>query len=118
MRGGEADELATRAWYYAASAASAPADERLAKAHKKPQPKKQQAASSSSEMASDGGVDADLFDFDCNLTHADLKDDVHRLMETAAGVGVREMLVPGATLDESRAAIALCATLPSVSCMA
>lgn len=128
MQVAEADELATRAWYYAASAAPAPAFERQAKAHKsqqakepkepkKPQAKKQQAASSSGDMAS-GGVDAVLFDFDCNLTHADLAGDVARLMETAAGVGVREMLVPGATLDESRAAIALCASHPTVSCSA
>lgn len=48
-----------------------------------------------------------LFDFDCNLTHDDLAPQALDAMARAAAVGVSEMLVPGATLDESRAALAL-----------
>lgn len=57
----------------------------------------------------------DLFDFDCNLTHADLIQDVEATMQRGAAVGVTEMLVPGATLEESRAAIELCRKYPNVS---
>jgi hypothetical protein len=56
----------------------------------------------------------ELFDFDCNLTHDDLRADVDALLARSAQVGVTEMLVPGATLDESAAAIALCEQLPAV----
>lgn len=48
-----------------------------------------------------------LFDFDCNLTHDDLAPVADAVVERAAAVGVVEMLVPGATLAESRAALAL-----------
>lgn len=56
----------------------------------------------------------DLFDFDCNLTHADLIQDVGATMQRGAAVGVTEMLVPGATLEESRAAVELCRKYPNV----
>ncbi|TYZ68670.1 hypothetical protein PybrP1_006763 [[Pythium] brassicae (nom. inval.)] len=48
-----------------------------------------------------------LFDFDCNLTHDDLTPLALDAMVRAAAAGVSEMLVPGATLDESRAALTL-----------
>ncbi|KAJ0405691.1 hypothetical protein P43SY_007332 [Pythium insidiosum] len=54
-----------------------------------------------------------LFDFDCNLMHEDLRDDVETLLECAAAHGVTEMLVPGATIEESEAAVALCRTRPA-----
>ncbi|TMW65417.1 hypothetical protein Poli38472_008059 [Pythium oligandrum] len=54
-----------------------------------------------------------LFDFDANLTHDDLVQDAAAVMERAASVGVTEMLVPGATLDESEATIALCRQHPT-----
>ncbi|DAZ95154.1 TPA: hypothetical protein N0F65_009863 [Lagenidium giganteum] len=56
---------------------------------------------------------SDLFDFDCNLTHADLASDVDTLMRAAAAVGVTQMLVPGATLQESTEAIELCRQHPT-----
>lgn len=55
----------------------------------------------------------ELFDFDCNLTHEDLRDHVDTLLMSAQTVGVTGMLVPGATLDESAAAIELCETRPA-----
>lgn len=101
----DCEELATRAWYYAQLAQPKPA--------KQPkQPKQSKAVKSPPAKAMSDEV---LFDFDCNLTHADLSAGVDALLATAASVGVRELLVPGATLAESRAAIALCSSLPAVS---
>jgi Tat protein secretion system quality control protein TatD with DNase activity len=56
----------------------------------------------------------DLFDFDCNLTHDDMVADVEMHMQHGAAAGVTEMLVPGATLEESQAAIDLCRKYPTV----
>ncbi|KAG6594339.1 TatD related DNase [Phytophthora cinnamomi] len=58
-------------------------------------------------------ADLELFDFDCNLTHEDLRDNVSALMQQAAAVGVKEMLVPGATIDESQRAVELCRQHPT-----
>nr|AIF71173.1 TatD related DNase [Globisporangium ultimum] len=55
----------------------------------------------------------DLFDFDCNLTHDDMVADVEMHMQHGAAAGVTEMLVPGATLEESQAAIDLCRKYPT-----
>ncbi|KAI9906938.1 hypothetical protein PsorP6_002833 [Peronosclerospora sorghi] len=54
-----------------------------------------------------------LFDFNANLTHEDLQNDLKVLIEQAAIVGVEEMLVPGATIQESHQAIALCSQYPT-----
>ncbi|CEG40617.1 preprotein translocase subunit [Plasmopara halstedii] len=50
----------------------------------------------------------ELFDFDCNLTHEDLRGNINELIKQATAVGVKEMLVPGATIEESLRAIELC----------
>lgn len=100
----EASELATAAWYYRHRAASS-----TAKTHQQ-QPKRQ--VSTLAQPAPPSPPVA-MFDFDCNLTHADLAPHVAELLTSAAGVGVTEMLVPGATLEESHAAIALCASHPT-----
>ena len=59
-------------------------------------------------------TDMELFDFDCNMTHEDLRDHVTEHMTNAKAVGVTEMLVPGAHLDESEAALRLCRQDPAV----
>ncbi|CAI5728058.1 unnamed protein product [Peronospora destructor] len=55
----------------------------------------------------------ELFDFDCNLTHEDLCNNVKALIQQATAVGVKEMLVPGATIEESQRAIELCRQYPT-----
>ena len=46
-----------------------------------------------------------LFDVDCNLTHNDLKDQVEEHLLGAKAAGVSGMVVPGSTLEESRACL-------------
>ncbi|CAH0488322.1 unnamed protein product [Peronospora farinosa] len=55
----------------------------------------------------------ELFDFDCNLTHEDLCHNVQRLLQHATAVGVKEMVVPGATIEESQRAIELSSHYPT-----
>ncbi|RLN87977.1 hypothetical protein BBJ28_00025006 [Nothophytophthora sp. Chile5] len=107
------DELATNAWYY----------QHQALAHLPLSPPKQQHskqhraglknATSMKPKAKDTPPLLELFDFDCNLTHDDLKGDVAVVMAQAANVGVAEMLVPGSTLEESQRAIELCRQYPT-----
>ncbi|KAF1793390.1 Metal-dependent hydrolase [Phytophthora cactorum] len=71
------------------------------KRHHKAAPKPAKMAQKlTSKSAQDGMLE--LFDFDCNLTHEDLQ-----------AVGVKEMLVPGATIEESQRAIELCRQHPT-----
>ncbi|CAH0514689.1 unnamed protein product [Peronospora belbahrii] len=55
----------------------------------------------------------ELFDFDCNLTHKDLCHNVKALIQQARAVGVMEMVIPGATIEESQQAIELCRQYPT-----
>lgn len=55
-----------------------------------------------------------LFDMDCNLTHPELKQHAQTAIEESQSLGIQQMLVPGASLDESDMAIALCQEHPTV----
>ena len=59
-------------------------------------------------------ADYDLFDVDANLTHKDLAAGVAEHLAVARQAGVRRMLVPASSLEESHATIALCRAHPSV----
>jgi TatD DNase family protein len=59
-------------------------------------------------------LNLNLFDFDCNLTHPDLEEEAKELIEHAKQVGIQQMLVPGATLVDSRQSISLCEQYPNV----
>ncbi|OQR86489.1 hypothetical protein ACHHYP_10488 [Achlya hypogyna] len=56
--------------------------------------------------------EVDLFDFDCNLTHPDFEGQAPELITSAQSARVTQMLVPGATLEESQACVALCRQHP------
>lgn len=110
----EHDEVSTNLWYYVHNATSA--SHPAAKQHKK---SRHNSKSKSSKMVqkpkskSPPDEPLELFDFDCNLTHEDLRDNVAALMQQAAVVGVKEMLVPGVTIKESQRAIELCRQHPT-----
>ncbi|KAG3114918.1 hypothetical protein PI124_g2539 [Phytophthora idaei] len=113
----EHDELSTNLWYYVHDATAHPVKHHHKKSHHKkrhhkaaPKPAKM-AQKPTSKSAQDGMLE--LFDFDCNLTHEDLRGNVTVLMQQAEAVGVKEMLVPGATIEESQRAIELCRQHPT-----
>lgn len=57
-----------------------------------------------------------LIDVDCNLTHKDLRDDAIKLVRMAFfGCGVRGMIVPGSSLDDSVSSLKLIRTLAASS---
>ncbi|KDO24187.1 hypothetical protein SPRG_10615 [Saprolegnia parasitica CBS 223.65] len=58
--------------------------------------------------------DVDLFDFDCNLTHPEFEGQAPALIAEAKEVRVTQMLVPGATLEESRQCLDLARLYPTV----
>ncbi|KAG7389886.1 hypothetical protein PHYPSEUDO_009400 [Phytophthora pseudosyringae] len=108
----EHDELSTNVWYYVHDTAAHPAKHHHRKPHRKPASKgSKMGQNPKSESVHDAKLE--LFDFDCNLTHEDLRDNVAALMQQAAAVGVKEMLVPGATVEESQRAIELCRQHPT-----
>ena len=49
----------------------------------------------------------EIIDIDANFTHPDLHNDVDSLLKVALASGVQKFIVPGATLEESRAALQL-----------
>ncbi|POM69302.1 RNA 3'-phosphate cyclase [Phytophthora palmivora] len=100
------DELSTNLWYYVHDTASK-------KHHKKSHHKPPSKASKMTKKSKSDDANLQLFDFDCNLTHQDLCDHVAVLMQQAEAVGVKEMLVPGATIEESQRAIELCRQHPT-----
>ncbi|KAG7402226.1 hypothetical protein PHYBOEH_003485 [Phytophthora boehmeriae] len=106
------DELSTNAWYYVhqATASSTKTQGKKSRAETTSKPLKM-----SKKRVSNGSepIPMELFDFDCNLTHEDLKRDVGNLLQQALKVGVQEMLVPGATIEESQRSIELCRQYPS-----
>lgn len=106
------DELSTNHWYYVQDAATHPAKKHHQKTHHKPKVKSAKMVQKSASEPAET-VDLELFDFDCNLTHEDLRDNVAALMQQAEAVGVKEMLVPGATIDESQRAVELCRQHPT-----
>lgn len=53
---------------------------------------------------------ASLVDIDLNLFHADFVDDIPHLRSEAFTSGVKRVVVPGCTLEDSRRAIALAST--------
>lgn len=55
-----------------------------------------------------------LTDICCNLTHDSFQGDVAAVIERAANAGVRRLVVPGASLEDSRAAIRLAEQYPDV----
>ncbi|KAL4172494.1 hypothetical protein KRP22_007658 [Phytophthora ramorum] len=105
-------ELSTNAWYYVHQATTQQSKQQHKKSHHKP-------TSNSSKMTPTPTPECvqdtilELFDFDCNLTHEDLRGNVATLLQQAEAVGVREMLVPGATIEESQRAIDLCRQHPT-----
>ncbi|GMG16242.1 unnamed protein product [Phytophthora fragariaefolia] len=99
------DELSTNLWYYVQDSVAHPAKKKHATPHHKPKPKPSKTGHKPSPL--------ELFDFDCNLTHEDLRDNVAALMQQAQAVGVTEMLVPGASIDESQRAVELCRQHPT-----
>lgn len=113
----EKTELSTNAWYYVHNPAF-PFENYLKKTsyHKsscrKPAPNPiTMSEGPVSTLTLDTSLE--LFDFDCNLTHEDLCGNVDALIRQAAAVGVKEMLVPGATIEESQRAIKLCRQYPT-----
>ncbi len=56
----------------------------------------------------------ELFDFDCNLTHPDLIEIAEDLVRKSTKYGISRMLVPGASLAESKESIELCKRFPQV----
>ncbi|ETL79807.1 hypothetical protein L917_19637 [Phytophthora nicotianae] len=111
------DEVSTNLWYYVHDAIAHPAKHHHKKSHHKrhhhkPASKTAKMALKSTSRSTKEAV-LELFDFDCNLTHEDLRDNVAALMQQAAAVGVKEMLVPGATIEESQRAIELCRQHPT-----
>ncbi|KAF0685813.1 Aste57867_22335 [Aphanomyces stellatus] len=57
----------------------------------------------------------DLFDFDCNLTHPEFIGQADALIESARIVRVTQMLVPGATIEESQQCLALARKHPETA---
>ena len=55
-----------------------------------------------------------LIDIGVNLTNKSLMTDLEGVLQRAGEAGVRQMVVTGTTLDESRKAIQLCAGHPQV----
>ncbi|KAE8893418.1 hypothetical protein PF005_g17039 [Phytophthora fragariae] len=106
------DELSTSHWYYVQDAVAHPTKKHHAKTHHKTKAKSSKLVQKSESEPSQA-ADLELFDFDCNLTHEDLRGNVATLMQQASTVGVKEMLVPGATIDESQRAIELCRQHPT-----
>ncbi|KAF4041469.1 TatD related DNase [Phytophthora infestans] len=111
------DEVSTNVWYYVhdATAHSAKPHHKKShhrKNHHKSAPKSAKMAQKPTSKATNH-VNLELFDFDCNLTHEHLRGNVAALMQQAASVGVKEMLVPGATIEESQQAIELCRLHPT-----
>ncbi|GMF12194.1 unnamed protein product [Phytophthora lilii] len=106
------DELSTAAWYYVHDATTHHPKKQHKKSHHKPKAKPAKMGQKVKTEASHAS-DLELFDFDCNLTHEDLRDHVPTLMQRAAAAGVKEMLVPGATIEESQRAIELCKLHPT-----
>ncbi|CAM9447482.1 unnamed protein product [Chrysoparadoxa australica] len=64
-------------------------------------------AAASQPLATAAGAILDLVDVDANLLHDDLVGDLDNHIDVAKSVGVRHFVVPGSTLDDSRAAIKL-----------
>jgi TatD DNase family protein len=56
----------------------------------------------------------EMMDMDCNFTHKDLASSVVELISEAKAVGVTSFFVPGSSLEDSRAAVALASAFPSV----
>ena len=54
----------------------------------------------------------ELVDIGVNLTNRSLLRDLEGVLQRAADAGVRQLVVTGTTIDESRAAIELCARFP------
>ncbi|OWZ07801.1 TatD related DNase, partial [Phytophthora megakarya] len=104
------DELSTNVWYYVHATTHAPKKHHK-KSHHKPPSKASKITNKDKPESPDAHLE--LFDFDCNLTHEDLRDHVTALMQQAQAVGVKEMLVPGATIEESQRAIELCRQHPT-----
>ncbi|KAL3660682.1 hypothetical protein V7S43_014436 [Phytophthora oleae] len=104
-------ELSTNAWYYVHRAAAQPKHHHRKSHHKSASKPPKMGQNSKAE--SPQNADLELFDFDCNLTHEDLRINIAALMQQAANVGVKEMLVPGATIEESQRAIELCRQHPT-----
>nr|AIF71170.1 TatD related DNase [Hyaloperonospora arabidopsidis] len=102
-------ELFTNVWYYVDEATRTQKLSAISYEPKADHPKKVQNVQS--ECIRD--VDLELIDFDCNLTHQDLQHNIESLMQQAASVGVKEMLVPGASIEESQRAIELCSQHPT-----
>ena len=108
----ETNELITNVWYYVDEATRT--QKIAASSGCKPRQSRHQNESSDPPQAEcTRDADLQLFDFDCNLTHQDLRNDVESLMHRAATVGVSEMLVPGASIEESQRAIELCRQHPT-----
>eukprot|EP00903_Cladosiphon_okamuranus_P018774 g17271.t1 len=55
-----------------------------------------------------------LVDVDANLLHPDLSDDIEHHLQVAASVGVKQFVVPGSTVDDSRGALELAQQKPNV----
>ncbi|KAG1695982.1 hypothetical protein DVH05_018969 [Phytophthora capsici] len=104
-------ELSTNAWYYVHRAAAQPKHHHRKAHHKSASKRSKMGHKPKQEVSQNANLE--LFDFDCNLTHEDLRANVAALMQQAAKVGVKEMLVPGATIEESQRAIELCRQHPT-----
>ncbi|CAK4801530.1 unnamed protein product [Aphanomyces euteiches] len=54
----------------------------------------------------------ELFDFDCNVTHLEFEGQADALIESARRLRVTQMLVPGATIEESKQCLELARKYP------
>eukprot|EP00752_Nemacystus_decipiens_P002104 g2011.t2 len=55
-----------------------------------------------------------LVDVDANLLHTDLSADIEHHLQVASSVGVKQFVVPGSTVDDSRGALELSQQKPNV----